>query len=77
MTRRYLQDAINPLLDASALPTAAQLAQLAALTSACRLRACSKRPVSTSKPTPWVNTSISSALRPASGQPWTIAALGR
>ena len=33
MARRYLQDAINPLLDASALPTAAQLAQLAALTA--------------------------------------------
>lgn len=24
MTRRYLQDAINPLLDAAALPTAAK-----------------------------------------------------
>ena len=33
MARRYLQDAINPLLDAAALPTAAQLAQLAALTA--------------------------------------------
>ncbi len=33
MARRYLQDAINPLLAAAALPTAAQLAQLAALTA--------------------------------------------
>ena len=33
MARRYLQDAINPLLDAAALPTAAQLAQLATLTA--------------------------------------------
>ena len=33
MARRYLQDAINPLLDAESMPTAAQLSQLAALTA--------------------------------------------